>query len=210
LLASGCGAVGRVKNGDPSHGKQLFASAGCGGCHVLADAGTTGTTGPNLDDAFGPDKQQGFTQQSIEDLIRGQIAYPEKPMPANLVKGQDANDVATYVAKCAAVSSCGVTATKPAPAPSTTTTSGGGGGGGTSSTAAGKSVFTANCASCHTLKDAGATGAVGPNLDQLKPAEATVENQVRHGGGVMPAFQGQLSDAQIKAVAEYVSSVAGK
>src|SRR5581483_9196120 len=191
FLASGCGAVGRVSNGDPAHGKELFTSAGCGGCHTLADAGTTGTTGPNLDDAFGPDKQQGFKLQSIEDVIRGQIAYPEKPMPANLVKGQDANDVATYIAKCAAVPACGVTATKPAP-PTTSTPTTTSGGGGTSTNAAGKTVFTANCASCHTLKDAGTTGTVGPNLDQLKPAESVVENQVRHGGGVMPAFQGKL------------------
>lgn len=210
MLASGCGAVGRVKNGDPSHGKQLFASAGCGGCHVLADAGTTGTTGPNLDDAFGPDKQQGFTLQSIEDLIRGQIAYPEKPMPANLVKGQDANDVATYVGQCAAVPSCGVTASKPPSTTTSSTTTTSSSGGGTSANAAGKTVFTSNCGSCHTLKDAGTTGAVGPNLDQLKPSEPTVENQVRHGGGVMPAFQGRLSAAQITAVAQYVSSVAGK
>jgi mono/diheme cytochrome c family protein len=212
FLASGCGAVGRVTTGDASHGKQLFTDAGCGGCHTLKDAGSTGTTGPNLDDAFAADKQQGFSVQSMEDLVRGQIAYPEKPMPANLVRGQDANDVALYIAKCANVPSCGVTATKPAPPP-TTTSSGGGtttttsGGGGN---AAGKAVFTANCGSCHTLKDAATSGTVGPNLDQLKPAEPVVEKQVRHGGAIMPPFQGRLSDAQITAVAQYVSSVAGK
>ncbi|HEV2591221.1 MAG TPA: c-type cytochrome [Gaiellaceae bacterium] len=210
MLASGCGAVGRVTSGDPAHGKELFQDPKnqCASCHTLADAGSTGTIGPNLDDAFVAVKQQGFTLQSMRDLIRGQIAYPEKPMPANLLQGQDANDVATYIAQCAAVPSCGVTAEKPA---STTTT--GGGGGGTTTTAAapdGKSIFTANCASCHTLKDAGTNGTVGPNLDQLKPSEARAEKQVRHGGGVMPAFQGTLSDAQIKAVATYVSRVAGK
>jgi len=197
-----------VTNGDPSHGKQLFQDPKnqCATCHTLADAGTTGTIGPNLDDAFTAVKQQGFTIQSMEDEIRGQIAYPEKPMPANLLHGQDANDVAAYIAKCAAVPSCGITASKPAPV---TTTSGGGG---TTTSAApdGKSIFTANCASCHTLKDAGTNGTVGPNLDQLKPSEPVVENQVRHGGSVMPAFQGTLSDAEIKAVAQYVSSAAGK
>lgn len=128
-------------------------------------------------------------------------------MPANLVTGQDANDVATYIAKCAAVPSCGVTATKPAPATTTsatTTTSGGGG------NAQGKSIFTANCASCHTLKDAGTHGTVGPNLDQLKPSEPRVEKQVTNGGAIMPPFKNTLTPAQIKAVAEYVSSVAGK
>jgi cbb3-type cytochrome c oxidase subunit III len=195
-----------VTNGDAAHGKQLFQDAKnqCASCHTLADAGSTGTIGPNLDDAFVAVKQQGFTIQSIEDLIRGQIAYPEAPMPANLLNGQDANDVATYIAKCAAVPQCGVTAEKPAPATTST--------GGTTTSAApdGKAVFTSNCASCHTLKDAGTTGTVGPNLDQLKPSEARVEKQVRNGGAVMPAFQGKLSDAQIKAVAAYVSRVAGK
>ena len=82
-------------------------------------------------------------------------------------------------------------------------------GGGTVSAAAGKEVFTSNCASCHTLADAGASGSVGPNLDDLKPDEATVKNQVTNGGGGMPAFGDQLSDAEIAAVAKYVSSVAG-
>ena len=76
----------------------------------------TGTVGPNLDDAFASDKAQGFSEQTIRDVVRGQIAYPEEPMPANLYQGQDANDVASYVAKCAGVPQCGVTATKPAPA----------------------------------------------------------------------------------------------
>ena len=66
------------------------------------------------------------------------------------------------------------------------------------------------CSSCHTLKNAGATGNVGPNLDQLKPPKAVVAHQVEVGGGAMPAFKGQLSPAQIDAVAAYVSSVAGK
>ncbi|HET7043385.1 MAG TPA: c-type cytochrome [Gaiellaceae bacterium] len=75
--------------------------------------------------------------------------------------------------------------------------------------AAGRAVFTANCVSCHTLADAKATGTVGPNLDKLKPDEATVEHQVTNGGAIMPAFKGTLSSDQITAVATYVSSVAG-
>ncbi len=70
-------------------------------------------------------------------------------------------------------------------------------------------MFTANCGGCHTLADAGSTGSVGPNLDDLKPDMATVVHQVTNGGGAMPAFGGQLSDAQIQSVAKYVSSVAG-
>jgi cytochrome c oxidase subunit II len=74
----------------------------------------------------------------------------------------------------------------------------------------GKIVFEGNCGSCHTLKDAGTSGTVGPNLDQLKPSEPIVEHQVTNGGAVMPAFKGVLTPGQITAVAKYVSSVAGK
>jgi len=75
---------------------------------------------------------------------------------------------------------------------------------------AGKEVFaTAGCVSCHTLADAGATGTVGPNLDQAKPPSALVIMRVTNGKGVMPSFKGQLTEQQIKDVAAYVSSVAG-
>jgi mono/diheme cytochrome c family protein len=210
LGAAGCGAVGRVTSGDPSEGKASFIK-NCGTCHTLADAKTTGAVGPNLDDAFSSDKAQGFSEQTMRDIVRGQIAYPEKPMPANLVRGSEANAVAEYVAKCAGVvPTCGVTAASAAPPPAQTTTttkttpSGGGG-------PDGKQVFTsAGCSTCHTLKDAGATGNVGPNLDQLKPSESVVAHQVEVGGGAMPSFKNTLSPAQIQAVAKYVSSVAGK
>ena len=76
--------------------------------------------------------------------------------------------------------------------------------------AAGKSVFTANCASCHTLADAGSSGNVGPNLDDLKPDKARVVAQVNSGGGAMPSFTGTLSKSEISAVAEYVAGAAGK
>jgi mono/diheme cytochrome c family protein len=71
---------------------------------------------------------------------------------------------------------------------------------------AGKAVFTgsAGCSGCHTLKDAGATGTVGPDLDQLKPSLTAVHAQVEHGGGVMPAFKDTLSAKQIDDVAAYV------
>jgi mono/diheme cytochrome c family protein len=78
--------------------------------------------------------------------------------------------------------------------------------------AEGKEVFTANCGSCHTLKAAGTTGTVGPNLDELEPELAIVEHQVVVGGGPMPAFgeEGILNAKEIKAVATYVSAVAGQ
>jgi cytochrome c6 len=201
-----------VAGGDPSHGKQLFLDpkVQCASCHTLADAGSKGTVGPNLDDAFSSAKQQGFSIQSMEDVIRGQIAYPDPSgaMKANLVSGQDANDVATYIAKCAGNPNCGVIASKEAPAATTTaapTTTA------AAPTAEGKLIFgNAGCGGCHTLKDVGSTGNVGPNLDQLKPSKARVVKQVTNGGKIMPAFKGRLTKAQIDAVAAYVSSVAGK
>jgi mono/diheme cytochrome c family protein len=82
-------------------------------------------------------------------------------------------------------------------------------GGESAAVAAGKTVFTANCGTCHTLKEAGTSGTVGPNLDELEPDLATVEGQVESGGGGMPAFKGQLSAEEITDVATYVSTVAG-
>jgi mono/diheme cytochrome c family protein len=111
-LAAGCGAVGRVTSGDAVAGKKLFQKT-CGSCHTLADAGTTGTIGPNLDDAFAADKAQGFSLTTMRDLVRGQIAYAESDpgtghpgMPPDLLHGQQARDVAWYVAQCAAETHC--------------------------------------------------------------------------------------------------------
>lgn len=73
----------------------------------------------------------------------------------------------------------------------------------------GAALFTQNCAGCHTLKAANATGTVGPNLDSLKADDATVKKQIENGGGAMPAFKGTLSPAEIEALAKYVSSVDG-
>jgi mono/diheme cytochrome c family protein len=99
-----------------------------------------------------------------------------------------------------------------------------GGGGGTKTTpasptttapaagdaAAGKQVFeSAGCTSCHTLADAGASGTVGPYVDQAKPPASLVVDRVTNGKGVMPSFKGQLSEQQIQDVAAYVSSAAG-
>ena len=70
---------------------------------------------------------------------------------------------------------------------------------------AGKAVFaSAGCGGCHTLKAAGSTGTVGPNLDQLKPPLDRIVIQVDNGGGPMPAFKGQLTDKQIQDVAAFV------
>jgi mono/diheme cytochrome c family protein len=75
---------------------------------------------------------------------------------------------------------------------------------------AGKPIFkSAGCISCHTLKDAGATGTVGPNLDQVKPSYRRATARVTLGKGVMPSFKGQLSTQQIADVASYVVKATG-
>jgi cbb3-type cytochrome c oxidase subunit III len=188
LSGAGCGTGGKATAGDQQNGGKLFTSK-CAGCHVLAAAGSHGTTGPNLDDAFAADRKQGFKQSTIQNVVLDQIRQPAAPMPKNLVTGQDAQDVAAYVAAVAGVPGA---AAKP-PAGND-----------------GKSIFSANCASCHTLKAAQASGTIGPNLDDLKPSEPIVKHQVEVGGGVMPAFKGTLTAAQIDAVAKFVASSAGK
>jgi cbb3-type cytochrome c oxidase subunit III len=207
LLAAGCG-TGGVASGaqrpDTNNGQQLFSQT-CAACHTLQAAGATATIGPNLDNAFAADRKEGYPESSIENVVLDQIRLgsgplatyttnkkftPQTTMPANLVEGQDAIDVAAYVASVAGVG--GFSA-----APGNVGTNG-------------QAIFKANCASCHTLAAAGATGTVGPNLDQLKPAMAVVVRQVTNGGSIMPAFKGKLSAAQIQAVAKYVSSSAGK
>lgn len=191
LAAAGCGTGGIAsKHTDQANGQKLFTSK-CAGCHTLAAASAQGTVGPNLDNAFAADKAQHFKESTLQNVVLDQIRLANPPMPTNLVKGQDAQDVAAYVAS---VAGQGGTNAKP---PSQLGTDG-------------KAIFSAECSSCHTLKAAGATGTVGPNLDQLKPAEARVVRQVTNGGAVMPAFKGKLSTAQIAAVAKFVSSSAGK
>ncbi|HSV61408.1 MAG TPA: cytochrome c [Variovorax sp.] len=78
--------------------------------------------------------------------------------------------------------------------------------------ALGKKLFTQSvpaCAVCHTLKDAGSEGAIGPVLDELKPNAARVANALRNGVGNMPAYKATLSEEQIQALARYVSKASG-
>jgi cbb3-type cytochrome c oxidase subunit III len=202
LVLAGCGTGGLAKgSGDQDNGKKLFSEK-CGGCHTLAAAGTSGTIGPDLDHAFAQARSDGFKESAIREIVHEQIKYPgqfatgTKPselqanMPADLVRGQDAKDVADYVAANAGKNGFAVAAKI--------------------TTNDGKTIFKLKCGGCHTLADAGTTGTTGPNLDLLKPPFATVKTQVINGGSVMPAFKGTLTAAQIDAVAKYVSSVAGK
>jgi plastocyanin len=98
-------------NPDLISGKKLFASK-CGSCHVLARAGTKGTVGPNLDQAFQQPLKDGLRRSGIRGLVHDQILYPPSfsldeggkrpdgsaPMPAKIVTGDDADNIAAYVA----------------------------------------------------------------------------------------------------------------
>jgi len=101
LVATGCG---RDSGPDLVNGKQLYVGKGtCGSCHALARAGTKGTQGPDLDAAFATARRDGLGQSTIEGVVRGQIGQVRKRsiMPANLVRGDDARDVAAYIAAVA-------------------------------------------------------------------------------------------------------------
>jgi mono/diheme cytochrome c family protein len=219
LAATACGTGGISQKGDVTRGKQLFVqgAAGqqsCGSCHTLADAGTLGKIGPDLDQAFAADRNQGFSDSTITQVVADQIKFAActEPatgevvtkskvladliragscMPRNLVRGADVAAVAAYVASVAG---------KPVV-----------GAGGKITSTNGKDIFmTAGCTGCHTLKDAGSTGTIGPNLDQKKPPKSLVIARVTNGRRAMPSFKSKLTKQQIDAVAAYVSSVAGK
>jgi len=197
LAAGGCGTTGLPETGDTGRGKELFQQK-CGSCHVLADAGTKGLIGPNLDDAFRQSRTDGLGEGTIESVVRGQISYPvEEPttglvgMPADLVTGQDADSVALYVAS---VASLPVRAEPGEVA-----------GGGEGEAKTGEAIFAeAGCGSCHVLEVAGATGNVGPSLDETKPSKELVVDRVTNGKGAMPAFKDSYSADEIDAVADYV------
>ena len=207
VAVSGCGGTagpGISSGQDLAKGREVFIKGwngqqSCASCHTLAAAGANGKVGPNLDDAFRGSREQGFDQATFEQVVRQQIAYPGigLGMPADLVEGDDANDVAYFVGKCAA------NATDPACKPPED---------------AGKIVATdgagifaeAGCGGCHTLAAAGTNGSVGPNLDDARPPVELVIDRVTNGKGAMPSFKDRLDEAQIKAIADYVSQNAGK
>jgi plastocyanin len=106
LLAAGCGE-NNSDDADVVAGKQLFVKK-CGSCHTLRRAGTKGTTGPNLDQAFQRAEKDGFGETAIRGVVKKQIEYPNRSpelggiMPAKLVTGSDADNVAAYVAQVVA------------------------------------------------------------------------------------------------------------
>lgn len=190
--ASGCGAQAvSSSSADTSRGKELFSQK-CGACHVLGDAGTAGQTGPNLDDAFGYPRKQGFDDSTFFEVTLEQMKIPAPPMPdfddkadkANYLSDEDLISVAAYVAQVAGKPSEGAAAGPQADDPA--------------------SIFSASCGGCHTFGKADSTGSVGPQLDDTDITLEEAVQQIKKGGNGMPAFEGQLTDEQIQALAEYI------
>jgi plastocyanin len=104
VALSACGSQSAVQSSDNLvAGKQQFV-AKCGSCHTLARAGTKGTVGPNLDDAFRQSLSEGMGRSVVRGVVAEQIKIPSRlgKMPANLVHGDTVTDVAAYVAATAA------------------------------------------------------------------------------------------------------------
>jgi cbb3-type cytochrome c oxidase subunit III len=196
LALAGCGTDGLTTEGaDVSDGKVLFKQH-CGSCHTLREADENGSTenpigAPNLDDAFAGPRMEGFEEDAIEEVVRHQIEFAVPPMPQNLVEDEQADAVAAYVAAVAANPDAEVTLPP--------------GAGGDDP----QLLFQSNCGSCHVLAAAETQGTVGPNLDQVRPQLQQAIEQITNGGGGMPAFQGQLTEQQIRRIAQYVVESAG-
>ena len=201
LLLAGCGTGGLGDaESSGSNGGELFKEK-CAGCHELKAAGARGTIGPSLDAAFAAPRTEGFDESTIREVVLGQMRFPILPMPEPEVlfpPGEYTDEereaameaIASYVASVAANQQAIDQAGQQQ--------------GGDASAADPKGLFSSNCASCHTLSAAQAKGTVGPNLDQSSLTADRIAEQIRNGGGGMPPFEGQLTDEQIQALAEFV------
>lgn len=216
-----CGSAGvQVAQDSRDHPGAVLFAENCSGCHTLDVAGTQGSDNP-ADRTSGPNfNQRKENVQSVLYAIRNG-GFSGAIMPANIVVGGRANEIADFVAKYAgrdAPPSAGATTTGAVTTPTettttkttttkTTTTR-------TTTTPAGgaqAAVFKQKCGACHTLKDAGTTGAAGPNLDDLKPTLARVLAAIANGGKSGTAMPKDLvTGRQAKLLAAYVSQVAGK
>lgn len=203
VAASGCG----TGTADEQRGRTLFVQK-CGVCHAMAQAGTTAQIGPNLDDAFAAARAAGEGGDTIEGIVKAQVEYPrpsnDNPaasMPADIVTGQDLDDVAAYV---------GVYAGVPGAAPPTVP-------GGP-----GAQIFANNgCGGCHTLAEAQAGGTTGPNLDEVLPGQspAMVEKSIADPNAViargfppnvMPAdYEQTLTPKELEDLVQYLLDNAG-
>lgn len=199
IVASGCGTT----TADVDRGRVLFREK-CGTCHALAQAGSVATIGPNLDDAFAAARESGQSGETIEGVVKAQVELPRPDngdsavsMPAEIVTGQDLEDVAAYLGMWAGVP--GAEPPKVAGGP-------------------GAQVFADNgCGNCHTLAAAESTGVTGPNLDEALTAADTAahieemivnpDKEIAPGyeAGVMPQNFGELLSAkQLEDLVQYL------
>jgi cytochrome c2 len=213
LILSGCGVS---SGGDFDRGKQLFA-AKCSQCHTLKDAGSVSTIGPNLDAAFEQARASGMDPETVAGVVKNQVENPRPPeealgqpnpsvnMPANLVTGSDLEDLGHYLGVVA-----GNPEIKGPQLPDDP----------------GAQVFAQqNCAGCHTLEAADATGTVGPDLDEVIHSkrlataaavrEAIVDPNKRIAPGfppdVMPKTYGQdLSSKELDDLVQFLLKYSGQ
>ena len=205
-LALPLGACGRDEP-DLSNGKAMFVEK-CGSRHERARAGSAGTQGPSLDAAFQTALADGMDRDTVQGIVHRQILHPRSDsiMPAGLVKGSDADDVAAYVGYAAdrrgedmgALATAGLAQAK-----------------------TGEQIFTAaGCAGCHQFSKAGSNGNIGPSLDDLASAAGdrepgkSAEDYIRESltkpdaflvegfGNAMPSYEGRLTDEQIQALVD--------
>jgi mono/diheme cytochrome c family protein len=195
---------------DLSNGKAQFVQK-CGSCHALDRAGTQGQTGPDLDAAFQAALRAGMNRETVQGVVRDQIANVRRgsQMPEDLVTGKNARDVAAYVAFAANRTGEDEGALAQA---------------GLEGATSGRQIFVAaGCGSCHELAKAGTNGTTGPSLDDLasaagqresgtSPEEYVEESLVEPDAfvvegfqpGVMPSFEGRLSERQIQTLVDYL------
>ncbi|HEX3609372.1 MAG TPA: c-type cytochrome [Solirubrobacterales bacterium] len=204
LPASGCG----TSNADVARGRVLFIQK-CGVCHTLAEAGTTAQIGPNLDEAFAAAREAGEGGDTVEGIVKTQVGFPRPSnsdpavsMPADVVTGQDLEDVAAYVGLYA-----GVPGAAPPKVPG----------------GPGAQVFANNgCGGCHTLAAAKSGGVTGPNLNEVLPGQTTamiresIEDpnaKIAKGypANVMPQnFATTIKPSEIEQLVEYLISSTAK
>jgi mono/diheme cytochrome c family protein len=203
VVASGCGTT----SADPERGRALFIQE-CSECHAMAEAGASGEIGPNLDHAFAAARAVGNDSDTIEGIVKAQVEYPREvngnprvSMPADIVTGQDLDDVAAYVGKWAGVP--GAAPPKIAGGP-------------------GAQVFVNNgCGGCHTFAAAEESGVTGPNLDEVLPGEdqAAVEEMITdpnkviakgYPPNVMPQnYEQDLTPKELEDLVKYLLENAG-
>ena len=203
LGAAGCG----TSTADVERGRVLFVQ-NCGTCHTLAQAGTTAQIGPNLDKAFSAARASGQDGDTVAGVVKAQVENPrpstDNPavsMPAEIVTGQDLEDVAAYMARYA-----GVPGAAPPEAPG----------------GLGAQVFANNgCGGCHTLAAANSGGVIGPNLDEVLPGKSLAmihesivdpNKAVAKGfpANVMPANYGEIiTPEQLDQLVQYLSESTG-